>query len=268
MDVDLVLVLGHDAGSTALEFLRDEFVFVARVNRRCRCLFRDVLGSTSTSVSSCFTSLPRLLDSGVLGDRRLEKDAYVFNSRSIEVLEFAEKNRVVPSLNKALACAIRRADVGVIDWLEGTRFEAHGPACMIAAVESGSMDMVRRFCRDGVLDHRAPNFFDDECHVYNLRVRDRVEVCRRWRQYVGDYLIEAAINGGHFEILRWLESQRIPDPREEKGAVGAAARNGSAEMVRWMLSRGYRMSPDELSESGGGVSRGDYVRWMREIGNL
>jgi hypothetical protein len=254
-------LLNHDVSFLVMEFLHGEYVFYGLVNRWCRDYFRRV-GDVGTRVSACFESVPRMMGSGILDEAGIHKDRYVLKSASTEVLDYCETHGIVASINGALEHAIRRVDLDAIAWLE-SRFELHGPACMIAAVESGSLDMVKRFCVDNLLDYRAHNFFPDGSHICNLRDRDRMIVCDRWRDYVGDYLIESVKETGNFEILRWLHDQKIPDPRECKGLVGRALHTGSKEMVKWMLRHGYLLSPTETSLRSRGVHQGDYVKSLR-----
>lgn len=255
-------ILNHDVGSSIMDYLHGEYIFLGSINRRCRDYFRTV-NNTTTNVSSCFESVLRMTESGILGEKDISMDRYVYNTRSTEVLEYAEKHKIVYSINGALEYAIRRMDIKIIDWME-SRCEMHGPACMIAAVESGSLEMVRKYCVDNLLDYRAHNFFPEGSHICNLRERDRLEVCRKWRSYVGDYLIEAVKHHGYFDILKWLHEQKIPDPGECKGVVGEAVNTGSDEMVKWMMNNGYVMLANEMSPLEG-IRHGDYTRWLREM---
>ena len=250
-----------------MDYLRNEYLFVGSVNRQSRDFFRKI-NNTVTNVSSCFESVAKLEWSGLLdtSDKKnnyINLEPYVYSSRSTDVLQYVEDHRIVYSINGALEHAIRRRDLDMIDWLEG-RFEMHGPACMIAAVESGSLDMVKRYCVENLLNCGAENFFPAGAHVYDLRERDRMIICREWRAYVGDYLVEAAKYGGYFEILRWLYSQGIPDPKECQGVVGDAVNTCSREMVEWMLDHGYKMTFDELSTEMG-IHQGDYMRCLRDM---
>jgi len=79
-------------------------------------------------------------------------------------------------------------------------------------------------------------------------------ICRQWRIYVGDYLTEAAKQGGFLEVMKWLHSNNIP-PAEEMDKtsirythdiVGEAAMHGNRDMVEWMLLAGYSMSSCEI----------------------
>lgn len=246
-----------------MDYLRNEYIFVGTVNKKSRDFFRKTK-NTVTNVSSCFESVSKLEWSGILQVPDIRKDPYVYNSLSTEVLEYAERNQIVHSINGALACAIRRKDFKMIDYLED-RFEMHGPACMIAAVESGCLDMVKRYCRGNILDYRAEHFFPDGSHIYNLRERDRIEVCHNWKGYVGDYMIESAKERGYFEILKWLHSQGIPDPSECQGVVGDSVLTCSHEMISWMLKHGYIMSMQDTTVEEG-IRQGDYMRWLREMG--
>lgn len=263
-------VFSHDVSSHIMEYLVGEYMFVGSVNRRSRDFFNTVVKDTSTNISSCFESVAKLEQSGILeknkGTNEINLEPYVYNSPSTDVLEYAEKHKIVYSINGALEYAIRRMDFNVIDWMEDTRFELHGPSCMIAAVESGSMEMVKRFCVDNLLDYRAHNFFPVGAHLYNLNDRDRIEVCSNWRTYVGDYLLEAVKIHGYFDILKWLHTQGIPDPRECCGVVGDATLTCSGEMIEWMVNQGYVMNVSDLPGNMGIVS-GDYMRWLREMGS-
>ncbi len=259
-------ILNHDVGFRIMDFLVDEYIFVGSVNRRCRDIFKSK-DNMVTRVSSCFESVEKLRQSGILNKtNEINLEPYVYNSPSIEVLEYAEKNKVAHDINGALAYAIRRKDFKIIDWMECTRFEMHGPSCMIAAVESGDLEMVKRYCVDNVLDYRAHNFFPNGAHLYNLNDRDRIEVCSNWRTYVGDYLLESVKNHGYFDILKWLHAQGIPDPRESCGVVGDAVLTCSEDMIKWMMDHGYVMNVSDLSGSTG-ITTGSYTRWLMEIGS-
>ena len=259
-------ILNHDVGSQILDYFLDEYIFVGPVNRKCRAFFKDK-GSTVTKVSSCFESVEKLKQSGILNrTNEINMDPYVYNSPSMEVLEYADKNNIVYDINGALEYAIRRKDFKIINWMECTRFEFHGPSCMIAAVESGDVDMVKRYCVDNLLDYRAHNFFPSGTHLYNLNDRDRIEICSNWRSYVGDYLIEAVKNHGYFDILKWLQTQGIPNPTETFGVVGDGVLTCSEEMIKWMTDHGYVMNVSDLPGNMG-IATGDYIRWLRDIGS-
>lgn len=260
-------ILNHDVSSNIMDYLLNEYIFVGSVNKKSRAFFKS-RGNTNTNVSSCFESVAKLEWSGILEEQNLNTikiEPYVYNTRSTEVLEYVEKHKIVCSINGVLEYAIRRKDLAMIDWMED-RFEMHGPACQIAAVESGSMEMVQRFCIDNLLNYRAHNFFPDGAHLYNLNERDRIDICYKWRTYVGDYLLEAAKHHGYFEILKWLHTQGIPDPKECCGVVGDAVLTCSEEMVRWMVEQGYVMNVSDLPADMDIVS-GSYVRWLQEMGS-
>jgi len=244
-----------------MDFVGNEYIFVGLVNRRARDSLR-ANRRTTTNVSSCFESVNRLVESGILQVSWIKKDPYVYNSRSTEVIEYAEKNKIVRSVNGVLSYAIRRQDWDMIDWME-SRFEMHGPACMIAAVESGSLDMVKRYCIDGLLHYDAEYFFPEGSHMYNLKERDRMQVCYNWRNYVGDYLVEAAKNNGHLEILKWLHSEKIPDPEECCGVVGDSVLTLPEDMIQWMMENGYVMKTSDASER---TKHGDFIKWLRDMG--
>lgn len=259
-------VFNHDVSFHIMDYLVGEYIFVGSVNRKSRDFFKNKLKNTVTNVSSCFESVEKLKQSGILErTKEIRLEPYVYNSPSTEVLEYAEKNKVVYSINGALSQAIRRMDFKVIDWMED-RFELHGPSCMIGAVESGSLDMVKRYCIDNLLDYRAHNFFPDGAHLYNFNDRDRMEVCSNWRAYVGDYLLEAVKSHGYFDIMKWLHTQGIPDPEECCGVVGDATLTCSEEMIVWMVNQGYVMNVSDLPGNMGIVS-GSYMRWLREMGS-
>ncbi len=259
-------ILNHDVGSQILGFLPEEYIFLGSVSRSCRDILKS-RGDTVTRVSSCFESVEKLKHSGILKrTNEIKMEPYVYNSPSVEVLEYAEKHKIVHDINGALEYAIRRRDFKVIDWMEGFRLEMHGPSCMIAAVESGDLDMVKRYCVDNVLDYRAHNFFPSGSHLYNLNERDRIEVCGNWRTYVGDYLLEAVKNHGYFDIIKWLHTQGIPDTNESCGVVGDAVLTCSKDMIRWMVDHGYVMNAIDLSGSTG-ITTGSYTRWLVDIGS-
>lgn len=258
-------LLNHDVSSNIIDYLFNEYVFVGSVNRRSRSLFKR-MDNTVTRVSSCFESVSKLECSGILEKRDdINLEPYVYDSRSTKVLEYVEKNKIVYSINGVLEYAIRRIDLDMIDWMED-RFELHGPACQIAAAESGSLDMVKKYCIDNVLDHRAHNFFPTGAHLYNLNDRDKIEVCRKWKLYVGDFLLEVVKHNGDFEILKWLHGQGIPDPNDCCCVVGNAVKTCSNEMVQWMIDHGYVMGVSNIPGDMCIVS-GSYMRWLREMGS-
>lgn len=253
-------LFNQDVVCSIMDYLKNEYIFIGLVNRNSYNFFKNN-ENTCTSVSSCFESVPKLEWSGILKDKDINVEQCVYHSKSKEVIEYAESKKVVHSINSVLEHAIRRKDMDMIDWME-SRSEMHGPACMIAAVESGSMDMVKRFCVDNLLHYDADNFFPDGAHLYNLSMGDKIIVCEQWKEYVGDYLIESAKDNGLFEILKWLHSQGIPNPNEFPGLVGNAAIYGSEEMVIWMLKNGYRMNFSHSSFEEG-IRQGVYMRWLR-----
>jgi len=125
-------IFNPDVISAIMEFLGNEYIFVGLVNRQSRDSFRKNK-NTTTNVSACYESVNRMVESGILEETGIRKEPYIYNTRSKEVIEYVEKNRIIRSVNGALAYSIRRQDLEMIDWME-SRFEMHGPACMIAAV--------------------------------------------------------------------------------------------------------------------------------------
>ncbi len=240
-----------DLMSTILAFApKDEYLFVGLVNRATH---RAHGMRRRTNVSRCFGSVARLQVSEQAGLSNSQKSVspHVMACASVDVMKHALHIGLVDNLNGALEHAIRSNDAALISRLNTEFGETRiGPACLIAAVESGSLALVRQYCRDGVLDHRAPNFGLRDNYFYPFDVRAKKMICHRWKMYVGDYLIEAAKQRGHFQILKWLHSQHIPSVDEFSDThdiVGEAAAHGNKEMVEWMLLAGYHPSACEIS---------------------
>lgn len=222
---------------------RDEYMFLGTVNKA----FSDTYGTGQTNVASCFTTVSRLEEAGV---RVIECRNHVMKCGSVDVMRHALHTGLVGNLNGALEHAIRCNDTELITALEKEFHETKiGPACLVAAVESGSLALVQTYCADGVLDARAANFGLDDNYFYPFDMTAKRMICRRWKIYVGDYLIEAAKRCGHFDILKWLHSEHIPsidDLLEHHNIIGEAAAHGDREMVEWMLLAGYHPSACEI----------------------
>lgn len=239
----------RDLVSAILAFApKDEYLFVGLVNKAFCCAY----ATKQTNVAHCFKSVFRLRESA--GARSFTTQTsvpfHVMKCGSIDVMRHALHAGLVNNLNGALEHAIRSNDADVVAVLNTEFRETRmGPACMVAAVESGSIAQVQKYCVDGVLDHRAPNFGLVDNYFYPFDARAKKTICRRWKTYVGDYLIEAAKRGGHFEILRWLHSQNIPsveEMSETHDIIGEAAAHGNRDMVEWMLLLGYHPSACEI----------------------
>lgn len=244
-----VVLNSRDLVSAILAFARrDEYLFVGLVNRAFCCAYE----TKKTNVAHCFKSVCRLREStGAPSFTALTSvPCHVMKCGSIDVMRHALHARFVDNLNGALEHAIRSDDAELTLTLNTEFRETRiGPACLIAAVESGSLALVRQYCRDGVLDHRAPNFGLGDSYFYPFDLRAKQMICHRWKMYVGDYLIEAAKRGGHFEILRWLHSENIPsvdEMSETHDIIGEAAAHGNRDMVEWMLLVGYHPSACEI----------------------
>lgn len=252
-------ILNHDVSSYILEFIGNEFIFTGTINKKCHGYYKNK--PKETNMSSCFETLPKLKDSGLIDDEKQEIPLnYYYNSGSIEVLEYAEEEELVYSINSALEYSIRRKDFKMIDYLE-SRLELYGPAVMIAAVESGSLDMVKRFCIDNILDHDAYNFFPVGSHVCHLSLGDKLLICRGWKIFVGDYLLESVKEYGHFEIMKWLYNEGINAINRGYDVVGVAAKHGDRKMVQWMLDHGYMMSGGEEAYASL-TNDNEYIRWV------
>lgn len=262
MGASEIIFRNQDLLKVILDFARtDEFLFFGTVNQASR---RAHHNTNNTRYSSCFETVSRFKDSGLQ-----ELCSHLVKYGSTEVMRYALDTGIVDNVNEALEHAIRRADLNRITTL-GTEFGETriGPACLIAAVESGSLALVQEYCADGVLDYRAPNFGLRDNFCYPFPPRGKMIICRNWKMYVGDYLVQAAKRGGFFEILKWLHSQNIPNVEEMSEAhdiVGEAAAHGNREMVEWMLQVGYHPSADEIPHAcqSNDVS---FLEWLEEKG--
>ncbi|CAM9100401.1 unnamed protein product [Ectocarpus sp. 12 AP-2014] len=222
---------------------RDEYAYIGTVNKA----FHHVYGTRHTKVASCFETVSRLEEAGV---ESLECSKHVWECGSIDVMRHALHAGLVDHLNGALEHAIRSNDVELITVLEDEFQETRvGPSCLVAAVESGSLALVQKYCVDDVLDAKAASFALESNYFHPLDMTAKRMICRHWKTYVGDYLIEAAKRHGHFEILKWLHAQNIPcvdELSETHDVVGEAAAHGNREMVEWMLLAGYHPSACEI----------------------
>ncbi|CAN0563775.1 unnamed protein product [Ectocarpus sp. 12 AP-2014] len=254
------IVFGNkDLLSEILSFRRrDEYLFVGTVNKA----FHSLYHARQTKVALCVETVSRLQDSGI---QSLESSHHVMQCGSVDVMRHALSSGLVDNLNGALEHAIRSNDGALVTILEKEFNETRiGPACLVAAVESGSLALVQKYCVDGVLDARAANFGLDDSYFYPFDMTAKRMICRRWKMYVGDYLIEAAKSCGHFEILKWLHTQHIPgvdELSETHDIVGKAAAHGNREMVEWMLLAGYYPSACEIpyASHSNDVS---YLEWL------
>ncbi|CAM9211789.1 unnamed protein product [Pylaiella littoralis] len=194
--------------SLILEFTCDEYLFTGTINKACHNWYRKK--TKKTSVARCFQSISRVKDSGIIDVSHICPEEFVYRCDSIEVMHYSRETMLVPNLNGALEHAIRSKNRGLIAAIEGRYEDARvGPACLIAAVESGSLELVKRYCADGVLDRRAQNFGLRDSFSYPHDISDKATICDEWRFYVGEYLVEAAKRRGFVEILSWLHSQDI-----------------------------------------------------------
>ena len=228
-----------------LSFMRrDEYLFVGTVNKA----FHSLYGARQTNVALCVETVSRLQDSGI--PQALRNSNHVMQCGSVDVMRHAMSSGLVDNLNGALEHAIRSNDCDMITVLDSEFHETRiGPACMVAAVESKSLALVQKYCVDGVLDARAANFGLEDSFFYPFDMRAKRMICRCWKAYVGDYLIEAAKRCGDFEILKWLHTQHIPctnELSETHDIIGKAAAHGNREMVEWMLLAGYHPSACEI----------------------
>lgn len=247
-----------DLLSLICEFaFNEEYLFAATVNRT----WLEVCGTDSkkTMLAACFETLSRLKESvaasphSFISQKSLPE--YVITCGRIEVMQHALRINLVNNLTGSLEHAIRCNNTALIADLTDLNTKSDfgeariGPACLIAAVESGSLALVREYCADGVLDYRARNFGLEDNYFYPFDSTAKKTICGGWKTYVGDYLIEAAKREGHFEILRWLHAQNIPSAdelAENHDIIGEAAAHGNREMVEWMLHEGYHPSACEI----------------------
>lgn len=259
-----------DLVSVVLAFSRrDEYLFFGTANR---VFLHTMGGHRQTHVARCFETVSRLEDSGMESYSSTSVQERLMMYGSVEVLRHALSAGLVDSANGALEHVIRSKNKALVDALKKEFHETRfGPSCQVAAVESGSLEMVQAYCADGVLDPRAPNFGLEDNYFYPFDMRAKRMICRRWKMYVGDYLIGAAKQCGHFEILKWLHANNIPSAdeiSENHDIIGEAAIHGNREMVEWMLAAtGYHPSACEIpyASHSNGVA---YLEWLAEKGCL
>ena len=235
--------------TTVLAFApKNEYLFLGLVNRAVCCAYE----TKETNMVHCFESLSRLQESEKARSfsNQTSVPSRVMACGSVSIMRHAFHIGLVENLNGALEHAIRSNNTQLLKALEKEFGETRiGPACMVAAVESGSLALVQKYCAEGVLDYRAPNFGLADSFCYPFDVRAKKTICRRWKVYVGDYLIEAAKRSGHFEILKWLHAEDIPsveEMSETHDIIGEAAAHGNRDMVEWMLLVGYHPSACEI----------------------
>lgn len=264
-----------DLLSLICEFaFKEEYLFAATVNRT----WNRVCGTDSkkTMLAACFETLSRLKESvaasppSFISQKSLPE--CVITCGRIEVMQHALRIDLVSNLSGSLEHAIRCNNTQLITDLTDLNVDCGetriGPACLIAAVESGSLDLVREYCADGVLDYRARNFGLEDNYFYPFDSTAKKTICGGWKTYVGDYLIEAAKREGHFEILRWLHAQNIPSAdelSENHDIIGEAAAHGNREMVEWMLHEGYHPSACEIPYACHSNDV-DYLEWLMHKG--
>lgn len=263
-----VVLNTRDLVAAVLAFAsRDEYLFIGLVNRAFCCAYE----TKETNVVHCLESLSRLEESEKTPSFNTQTSipSHVLACGSVSIMRHALHSGIVDNLNGALEHAIRSDDTELITSLNTEFGETRmGPACMVAAVESGSVALVQKYCADGVLDCGAPNFGLADSYFYPFDARAKKTICRRWKIYVGDYLIEAAKRGGHFEILRWLHDKNIPsvdEMSETHDIIGEAAAHGNRDMVEWMLAAGYHPSACEIpyASHSNGVC---FLEWLLEKG--
>lgn len=238
----------------------DEFLFFGTINRASHRAYPD----SNTRYSSCFETVSRFKESGMQS-----LCSHLMKYGSTDVMRYALDAGIVNNVNEALEHAIRRADVNQISTIYTEFNESRiGPACLIAAVESGSLALVQQYCADGVLDYSAPNFGLRDNHCYPFPSKGKIIICRNWKTYLGDYLVDAAKRGGFLDILKWLHAQNMPsveEMSETHDIIGEAAAHGNREMVEWMLQAGYHPSADEIPHAchSNDVS---FLEWLEQKG--
>lgn len=196
--------------STIVGFTQDEYLFIGTVNRAFYVTYQCAARkrTKTTAVALCFESVSRLKDSGICNVAHISSAEYIYRCNSIEVMRHARDASVLPDLNGALEHAIRSNDQDLIRALEEKYSDARvGPACLIAAVESGSLELVKRNCADDVLDRRAANFGLRDSYFFPFDLSAKATICDEWKTYVGEYLVEAAKLCHFLHILTWLHSQ-------------------------------------------------------------
>lgn len=220
-------LVGTDVMSSIMSFIDREYIFLATINRTARDCF---WGSNTTRLSTCFESFERLQFSQI-EDERGDFDKYINTCGNLEILKYSITVGWNTRPNDALEHAVLTCNHAMIDWLRWVQLEGVGPPCMIAAVKSGDLDLVRTFCVDGILDPQADNFVPlGNVFTYTLAIRERTSICLKWKQGFGDDLVDAALELGHLYILKWLRKQGVSVRAGEP--IGSAARHGKRNILR------------------------------------
>lgn len=141
------LILNRYLISVILAFARqDKFSFFARVPETFQRLYK----TKQTNVASCFEMVSRVIDSRIVAyeHKKMSVQKHVMKCGSIDVMQHALCTGLVDSLKGALEHAIRSKDEALISTLEEefreTRIDL---ACLVAAVQSGSVLMVQSIAR-------------------------------------------------------------------------------------------------------------------------
>lgn len=129
-----------DLLAAILEFARkDEYLCFGTVNK---ALYHEC-DTKKTRTASCFKTVSRLRDSEIQFYNESSVHSHVVKCASVDVMRHVLHTGLVGNLNGALEHAIRSKNAELITALNTKFGETRvGPACSVAAVESGSLALV------------------------------------------------------------------------------------------------------------------------------
>ena len=157
------------------------------------------------------------------------------------------------------------------------------PRFLIAAVESGDIEKVKFYCKDGMIDTKSNNMYPVLSYdgysiiMENELVDNLVDIdngvlseikhydkgCRRiklsnpipeksrcfelvakyWKKCLGPYLVQKAVECGHLDILKYLVSEGMSDPSKN---MDFSVVFDDEDLLEFLLEKGYEFSTNTI----------------------
>lgn len=254
----------YDICSNILKFMDRDYIFSGIINKTSRSYYIDI--GTFTNLSACFSGMSRFTESNIEYIYNMQSgscDSYLNKCGSIDIIKYSIEKQWNLSLNTTLENAIRTKNEDMENYLRGRKV---GPACMIAAVESGDIERVMRYCDGDLLGPFAQNFLptSDYGYIPTISIRERKRICKNWKIHVGtDYLIPAAIKVNSIAILKWLVDNGIQVDEGISTRDGIV--HGNRDLVLWMLEHKYTKSASDIPLASGNTTV-KYLQWLKNKG--
>ena len=150
----------------------------------------------------------------------------------------------------------------VCEWFKKNKVQMT-PRTMLSAVESGNIEYVKHFCKDGVLDPTSNNFYpvfhyDGYSRIMNTGLvtgKDEDDEPSKhecfeyasihWKKLMGPYLVNGAIKHGHLDILKWLFSQGISTTE----SMAFPSVHKDIEIFNYLVEKGYTIDTAVLNSA-------------------